>query len=72
MLRPITFVGHVTMPSVARILSRVGCSCVIYRQVLDWMIGLTDTLYFQLLIRSTCNTALSLIYTLYSSPLHAH
>jgi hypothetical protein len=45
-----------------KILSRVG---VTIRRVMVWMIGLT---FYAL----QAITALSLIYTIYSSPLHTH
>jgi hypothetical protein len=52
------------------ILSHVGGLCMTYRLVVDWMIGYIDTLYIQL--GTTGNSALSPVYTLYSSPLHMH
>jgi hypothetical protein len=52
------------------ILSRVGSMHVTYRRVLDWLIRFIDTLLTQL--ETTGSTALSLICTLYSSPLHTH
>jgi hypothetical protein len=45
--------------------------CVTYRRVLDWVIGFIDTLYIHDSGLQAI-TALSLIYTLYSSPLHTH
>jgi hypothetical protein len=52
------------------IIPRLGGLCVTYRRVLDWINRFSDTLYTHL--GTTGNTALLLIYTLYSSPLHAH
>jgi hypothetical protein len=50
-----------------KILSRVR---VIIDGVLDWMIGFIDTLCIKL--GTAGNTALSLMYTHYSSPLYTH
>jgi hypothetical protein len=43
---------------------------VTYRRGLDWMVEFTGTLFTQ--HGTTGSTAVSLIYTLYSSPLHTY
>jgi hypothetical protein len=60
-----------TEPLPSTILSRVGGLRVSYKTGF----GLDDRIYWQLIhsqLETTGNTALSLIYTLYSSPLHTH
>jgi hypothetical protein len=42
--------------------------CMIYKRVLDWMIGFIDTLYFQLITRGNYNAIA--ISTFYCSLLH--
>jgi hypothetical protein len=51
------------------VLSRIGV-CVIYRRVLDWMIGFIDTLHRAL--GTTGNYSSIAITTLYSLPLHKY
>jgi hypothetical protein len=43
---------------------------VAFRRVSNWIIGFIDNLFTQ--VGTTGNTALQLIYTLSSSPLHTH